>query len=369
VSFAKAREAFSKHLISIARNRPTNGPVVVGTLFDQYLDALLEHRSERTYIERKLHLNRFANFARGTTILGKLPAIQMEANDLLQFMEECKRERDLDPLTVHKHVTSIIAAFHWGAGLARLKNPAPCLPQGFRPFANVERYKAPPNELDAEELPTQEEIDALFQWADTDVEQIYENGRWRSRRPDERRTGHDNPYAGFGDMLKVYHATGARTSELAACSVSDCNHRLKQILLKQHKRSRTLRDATSRCIALNAEAYAIVAALCQNKRPTDPIFTDPKGRRWTRHRLVVRFKQVRKLAGVRDQITIYSFRHLWISEALMSQLDIATVAKMAGTSVAMVERVYGHYSSQHFADSLRKLDAAREQRRTTGATQ
>jgi len=41
-------------------------------------------------------------------------------------------------------------------------------------------------------------------------------------------------------------------------------------------------------------------------------------------------------ATVRGEITIYSFRDLWISEAMMAGNDIATVAKMAGTGVSMI---------------------------------
>jgi len=44
------------------------------------------------------------------------------------------------------------------------------------------------------------------------------------------------------------------------------------------------------------------------------------------------------IGKIRDHITMYDFRHLWISEALMAGNDVATVARMAGTSIAMIER-------------------------------
>ena len=72
--------------------------------------------------------------------------------------------------------------------------------------------------------------------------------------------------------------------------------------------------------------------------------------------------KVRKLAKVRDVITIYDFRHLWISEALMAKNDIATVAKMAGTSIRMVEKVYGHFRNEHFVEAQQRLDNDRLQR-------
>ena len=56
-----------------------------------------------------------------------------------------------------------------------------------------------------------------------------------------------------------------------------------------------------------------------------------------------RFQTVRNRTGIRSTITIYSFGHLWISEMLMAGVDVLLVARMAGTSVAMIERVYGHF--------------------------
>ena len=153
-----------------------------------------------------------------------------------------------------------------------------------------------------------------------------------------------NPYRGFRDMLTVYHQTGARTSELAAAEVWEFVS--GQIVLGKHKRSKSLRDAAVRRITLAGQALRIVGDLCQRRNPDDPIFTDAKGRPWNRYRLDTRFKLVRTRAGVREDITIYSFRHLGISQALMAGIDAATVAKtvakMAGTSIGMLEKVYAH---------------------------
>ncbi len=59
---------------------------------------------------------------------------------------------------------------------------------------------------------------------------------------------------------------------------------------------------------------------------------------------------------------IYSFRHLWISEMLMAGVDVLLVARMAGTSVAMIERVYGHFRNQSYQEAQAKLDRERATR-------
>ena len=58
---------------------------------------------------------------------------------------------------------------------------------------------------------------------------------------------------------------------------------------------------------------------------------------------------------------IYSL-HLWISEMLMAGVDVLLVARMAGTSVAMIERVYGHFRNQSYQDAQAKLDGQRATR-------
>ena len=69
-----------------------------------------------------------------------------------------------------------------------------------------------------------------------------------------------------------------------------------------------------------------------------------------------RFQALRERAGVRPAITIDSFRHFWISEMLMAGVDVLLVARMAGTSVAMIERVYGHFRNQSYQEAQARLD-------------
>ncbi|MGB0070558.1 MAG: hypothetical protein WBQ11_21250 [Isosphaeraceae bacterium] len=75
-----------------------------------------------------------------------------------------------------------------------------------------------------------------------------------------------------------------------------------------------------------------------------------------------RFQTVRNRTGIRSTITIYSFGHLWISEMLMAGVDVLMVARMAGTSVAMIERVYGHFRNQSYQVAQARLDRERATR-------
>lgn len=372
VSYNDARTRFAEYLKSLAPARRAGAvaevaPMTTAELIDLFLDWVQAHRSYRTYDERRHHLQRFVDFARAGRLLGHVPATEMQSADLVAFLADARERYKLDPFTVDKHATSVKAAFNWAT---RHPSPTPYLSPGFRPFASVEKYKRPPEPMLEDELPTRDEVAALFKWADADLgvvrEKVKVPGRrgrtLRAREPHEYRPKGENPYEGLEDMLRVYWHTGARTGELAACTVSDFVRSARQIVLGRHKRARTMKESAARRITLNPEAFAILERRCQGRKGSDPIFTDFKGRSWERVRLDIRFKYVRERAGIRDSITIYSFRHLWISEMLMSGVDVATVAKMAGTSIAMIERVYGHFTNQHFLDAQGKLDAVRRAR-------
>ena len=124
-----------------------------------------------------------------------------------------------------------------------------------------------------------------------------------------------------------------------------------------------MKERTPRTIVLNAQAYAILECRCAGRSPSDRIFTRPKsGKAMTTQDANQYFRTVRRDASVRDSITIYSFRHLWISEMLMAGVDVLLVARMAGTSVGMIERVHGHFRNQSYQEAQARLDRERAAR-------
>jgi integrase len=118
-----------------------------------------------------------------------------------------------------------------------------------------------------------------------------------------------------------------------------------------------------RKIVLNDAAFSILQRRRRDQGPNAPIFCRSNGKPWNKDLLDERFRKVRALAGVRDAVTMYEFRHLWISEALMAGVDVFTVARMAGTSVNMIEQTYGHLRGSHLEDAQRRLDEARSEER------
>jgi len=357
---ADARRLFLDHLKAVAQGKQQRRAAIpVEVLCELHLDWLRDNRSEDLYKQRQYLLSKWCDFpvgqGRDRALAGDLAAVQVTADHLLAW-KQALYSAGLQDVTVQHALAAVKSCWYWGV---RHKH----LPADWKPFTTVEKIKLPAKAVQEEDLLTPKERDLLFQWADADLAKIrdQESGKYRKRQLHEYRRGEENPYAGFVDMLRCYYHTGARTSELADALVRDFQVRSRKLVLKRHKRTRTMKVAETRVITLNDEAFAILCRQAQGKQPDDHLFTQGNGSPWDKDTLDERFRKVRELAGVREHITIYDFRHLWISEALMAGVDVFTVAKMAGTSVQMIEKTYGHLRGTHLEEAQRALDRARQQ--------
>jgi integrase len=294
-------------------------PPTVNTLADAFLEWLQAHRPAKSHRERSRHLLRFRE-SNGDEIAISIGRMQIEA------FGGSLMAKGHAPAYIHKHLASVRMMMRWGIRHGHL-------PPGFAPFSTVEPIHVPAKALLESDLPTPEEVEALI----------------ANAQPDLR------------DLLIVYHATGSRTHELIDASVGDFQCQSRTIVLGKHKRSRTMREPIPRTITLSPEALSIVQRRCESRDPNDAIFIrDATGNgRWTNEAITQRYQRIRAKAKVRTHITIYSLRHLWISEALMGGIDILLIARMAGTSVKMIESVYGHFKTSSYQDAQAKLDRMR----------
>jgi integrase len=86
------------------------------------------------------------------------------------------------------------------------------------------------------------------------------------------------------------------------------------------------------------------------------VFVNHRRKPWTKNAIVIRMKRLREDTGL-DAVA-YDYRHSWITRALVSGVDIATVAELSGhNSVAMISRVYGHLDQQqdHLKNAIGKV--------------
>lgn len=375
VPYKEAKHHFGEHIKQ--KQAPIDDEVLtVGQLFSSFLAWVKENRSDAQYQRRKRDCSRFARFVFEGQRLAELPASDVTGAMLEAWRanmrskkeeviegENDRDKRGLDPQSLLHAETSIRHAFNWAS---KHDSPHTLLQENFRPFSGIERTKVPPKAMSEADLLTEIEVEALLEAARFDVDHFRRWGiekHFKKHGRKKMRPSKDT----FAEMLRVYHATGARTTELAKARVRDYSPRSRQIILKEHKRSRTEHVPTPRHINLTDTALNILDRLCEGRHPDEFIFQRPWGKPWSKKTLNTRLHSVQRLAvalgkEVRANISIYDFRHLWISEALMAGVDVMTVAKMAGTSVRMIETVYGHFRSDHFAEAQRRLEEQRKAR-------
>lgn len=113
------------------------------------------------------------------------------------------------------------------------------------------------------------------------------------------------------------------------------------------KRTRTLTIGTDkndnpRQIALPLVIVDFLAVQVRGKLPAAPIFSRLKGDAWNKDTWKYPIKDAVELAGLPGAVSAYTLRHSVITDLIRARLPILTVAQLSGTSVAMIEKHYGH---------------------------
>lgn len=114
-----------------------------------------------------------------------------------------------------------------------------------------------------------------------------------------------------------------------------------------------------RVIPLGESALAHFKACASGKTPAAWLVSRADGSQWKKEAWRDEVKPAArkaKLSRVKD-IVAYTFRHSVITDLVTGGTDLFTVAKLAGTSVAMIEKHYGHLQREHARAALEKLAA------------
>ena len=327
--------------IHVAKSPPSGPVTTVAQLYDDYLKRIKKTVTKKTADNKRCILKQWCQWTPGGSRLAikDLPVTAVTRDHLLEYLDS-RAEDDKLPKTLWHDVSEVKAMWNWGAG----RNPdgplAGYMPETHDPFRTVKKPTPDQRNLTADSLPTDEEVDHLL-----------------------RNCKHE----GFQPILKTIHQTGARPGELCNAKVRDFQPDTRTIVLYHHKNDgrRTGAKATPRVVPLSKAAFALVKEGCDGKSPDDPIFTGPMGAAWTPDRLGKKYHQMhtRLAADVREHITMYWLRHLWISEALRNGIPIATVAAAAGTSIKMIQQTYGHFYVADLVASADKVESARSARK------
>ncbi len=110
-----------------------------------------------------------------------------------------------------------------------------------------------------------------------------------------------------------------------------------------------------RLISLPPRAANFFKNMCVNKLPTAHILTRANGKHWEKDYWKTPFKQAVADADLPPATTLYALRHSAITDLIHSGVDTLTVSQVSGTSIAMIEKHYGHLTHAHTKKSLEAL--------------
>lgn len=140
-----------------------------------------------------------------------------------------------------------------------------------------------------------------------------------------------------------------RPGALASCIVGDFDPRRATLKITHDK------AGAGRIIALSAAAVDLLREQARGKLPKAPLIAYSDGSAWSRFRWRDPIQRAAAAAELPVATCAYTLRHSGITDALVAGVDTLTVARMAGTSLAMIEKHYGHLLHKHAADAMQAL--------------
>ncbi len=140
-----------------------------------------------------------------------------------------------------------------------------------------------------------------------------------------------------------------RPGALASLQARDYEQRTNELTIGKDKNGKPRR------IKLPPDAGKLVAKQVQEKAPEGPIFARSNGKPWDRHSWKKPIHAAAKKAGLPKDTTAYTLRHSTITDLVMAGLPLLTIAQISGTSAEMIERHYGHLTSDAALQALDTL--------------
>ena len=146
------------------------------------------------------------------------------------------------------------------------------------------------------------------------------------------------------DLIAGMALTGARPGDLTSARCSQYDSRTKSVTFAAKQAIRT--------VPLPNAAVALFDRLARGKLPSDFLFTRDNGKPWAHSDWDELVRAAAARAGLPAGVCLYTMRHSWITQSLMDGMSTLEVARISGTSLAMIERHYGHLVMKAARDRL-----------------
>jgi site-specific recombinase XerD len=159
------------------------------------------------------------------------------------------------------------------------------------------------------------------------------------------------------DLIEAVLVTGARPGELASALRGEFDSRTRTLKLTGKTGTRT--------VTLSPAALTLFERVGKSKLPGAPLLARDDGKAWTRAEWTELVRAAADAATIERApedkaklppgVCLYTLRHSFISQALSDGLTTLDVARFTGTSLAMIDRHYGHLVQSASAERLAKV--------------
>ena len=150
------------------------------------------------------------------------------------------------------------------------------------------------------------------------------------------------------DLIEAAALTGARPGELTGAKRSQLDHRT---------RSMTFRGKTGeRTVPLSPAALTLFKRLAKGKLPGAYLLNRDDAEPWRHSDWDELVRDAAKRAKLPRGVVLYTLRHSWITEALKGGMATLDVARLTGTSLAMIDDHYGHLVAEAARERLAAVE-------------
>jgi integrase len=163
----------------------------------------------------------------------------------------------------------------------------------------------------------------------------------------------------LSDVLAI---TGARPSQAVRLRVEDLHDHPVQPKLMMPKsgkgggRNRAQKKAERYSVPITTQLAARLRAAAKGSADA-PLLLQSDGSPWHKHPAQTYHLLVDKVVtavGLGPEVTMYALRHSSIVRMLLANVPIRLIASLHNTGVAMIERNYSRYITEHSDDISRK---------------
>ena len=159
----------------------------------------------------------------------------------------------------------------------------------------------------------------------------------------------------FGLYVEV-HTLGARSGQIALLDVSDLHaDKAPKLMMPSSLKGKNRKTRTRKPIPITPSLATKLKKAAAGRDADEPLLRlNSDGERWSSaaHRLP--FAEAAKAARLPAGATIYCLRHTAITRALLAGVPVRLVASNFDTSIAMIERSYSKFISDHGGAEMRR---------------